>query len=108
MKKYNKTVISYYEKFLDGENFEVYALDNGKYIDIHVISERFKDDKLNTLKLQEPKQDLMNTCKNLSSYKDYFNKDRMIGFLLEHFIWDRFYNEGIFSGYVVSSFDKHE
>lgn len=105
MKKYNKKVISYYSKVLDGENFEVYVLDDKKYFNIHVISDKYKGDELNTLKLQEPKEDLLKEVKNLDGWDKYFTKSKLIGYLLEHFIWDRFYSEGIFTGYVVSEFE---
>lgn len=107
MQKYGKKVVSEYEKYLDNEQFKVIVTydpeaDSTKetYYNIHVISERFKDDELNTLKLQEPKSAIENP-------KEYFNNARMIGYLMEHFIWDRFYNEGIFNGYVVSEFDSY-
>lgn len=106
MKKYNKKVISHYQKFLDNENFEVFVLDDKDYFNIHVISEHFKDEEMNTLKLQESKEDIKRNIKNIKSYSDYFTKEKLISYLLEHFIWDRFYNEGIFNGFVEVSFDE--
>jgi len=100
MKKYNKKVIASYEKTLDNETFQVYVLDDNNYYNIHVISERFKDDELNTLKLQEPKE-----C--IGNVSEYFDNSKMISYLLEHFIWDRFYSEGIFTGLVEVSFDNY-
>ena len=100
MEKYNKKVIASYQKYLDGENFEIFILDGGKYYNVHVISEKYKKDEMNTLKLQEPKEYIKNA-------KEYFTNAKMIGYLMEHFIWDRFYDEGIFSGYIVSEFDEH-
>ena len=99
MEKYNKKVIAHYERFLDNENFEVFVLDDKDYFNIHVISERFKDEEMNTLKLQEPKE-------SIKSYSDYFTKEKLISYLLEHFIWNRFYDEGIFTGFVEVSFDE--
>lgn len=100
---YNKEVIAKYEKFLDNEQFEVVVLEDNTssddvYYNVHVISERFKNDELNTLKLQEPKSYIGNPT-------EYFNKARLIGYLMDHFIWDRFYDEGIFSGYVHAEFE---
>lgn len=82
--KYNKKVITSYSKFIDGERFSVYVLDDNEYYNIHVISESYKQDEMNTLKLQEPKESV-----NL----EYFTNARLITYLMEHFIWDRFYNE---------------
>ena len=39
---------------------------------------------MNTLKLQEPKESV-----NI----DYFTTQKLISYLMEHFIWDRFYPE---------------
>lgn len=83
-RKFNKKVIAQFEKRLDGENFEVFVLDDGEYYNVHVISERFKSDELNTLKLQEPKEYVT---------LEYFSQAQLIAYLMEHFIWDRFYGE---------------
>ena len=82
--KYNKEIIKEYTKYLDNEEFKVYVLDDEKYFNIHVISDRFKDEELNTLQLQEPKE---------SVNKDYFSTQRLITYLMDFFMWDRFYNE---------------
>jgi hypothetical protein len=105
--KFNKLVIANYSKYLDGEQFEVivvldkYSWDGKGYSDepegyynVHVISERFKSDELNTLKLQEPVSCVPNP-------KEYFSLNYMIGTLMEHFIWDRFCDEGIVSASVI-------
>jgi viroplasmin and RNaseH domain-containing protein len=99
MKKYNKNIIASYEKTLDNETFQVYVLDGKDYYNIHVISERFQDTENNTLKLQEPKE-------RIEKVSEYFDIPKMISYLLEHFVWDRFYSEGIFTGHVEVSFDK--
>lgn len=101
MKKYNKNIIASYSKNLDNELFEVFVLDSGDCYNIHVISEKYKQDEMNTLKLQEPKEYIENI-------REYFDNARLIGYLLEHFIWDRFYSEGIFTGSIDISFDNKD
>jgi len=99
MKKYNKKILFEYNKYLDNEYFKVIVLKEKEYFNIHIISEKYKDEELNTLQLQEP----INIIKNP---KKYFNNERLISYLMDFFIWDRFYNEGIFSGYTIIKFDK--
>ena len=83
-KKFNKKVIAYFEKFIDNENFEVFVLKDKEYFNIHIISEKFQKDEMNTLKLQEPIE---------SVNAEYFTDAKLISYLMEHFIWDRFYSE---------------
>lgn len=99
--KYNKKIIAQYEKYLDNENFKVLVLDDEGYFNVHVLSEKYKDYELNTLQLQEPKECIKNP-------KKYFNNAKLIEYLMNFFIWDRFYDEGIFNGYVKIEFEKHE
>lgn len=82
--KFGHKVIAHYEKALDGEEFVAVVTDNGDYYNIHVISERYKADEMNTLKLQEPKD-----CVGI----EYFTKAKLASYIMEHFIWDRFYDE---------------
>lgn len=93
--KYGHKVVAHYEKELDGEYFEVIVTrpKNYEYYNIHVISERYRDDEINTLKLQE--------------HKDYVNDNtftaaKLASYLMEHFIWDRFYSEFGAAGISVS------
>ena len=51
---------------------------------------------MNTLRLQEPHS-------SIESPKEYFDKKYMIGILMEHFICDRFYDEGVLSLSVTIS-----
>ena len=101
--KFNKPIIAKYEKYLDNEQFEcIITLDkaawNGKgytdepegYYNVHVLSERYNSEELNTLKLQEP-------ASSISNPQEYFDIKYMIGAIMEHFIWDRFYDEGVLS-----------
>ncbi len=90
---YGKKVIASYEKFIDNEQFTVIIVDddyntvNG-YYNIHILNESIKDEEFNTLFLQQPKSEIKSPI-------DFFDKKYMIGVLMEHFIWDRFYDEGV-------------
>lgn len=95
---YGMEIVANYEKVLDDEEFKVIVLDDEEYYNIHVISEKFIDAELNTMKLQIPKE---------SVSADYFTKERLIGYLMEHFIWDRFYDEGIVSASLEIEITPH-
>jgi len=84
MKYYNKPIVAKYHRHLDNEDFSVYVLDDNDYFNIHIISERFANEEMNTLKLQEPKDCIT---------AEYFTDARLITYLLDHFIWDRFYSD---------------
>jgi len=84
MKKYDKKIIASYSKYLDGEGFEVIILDDGDYYNVHILSEKFKDYEMNTLHLQVTKE---------SVTVDYFTNQRLITYLMDFFMWDRFYKE---------------
>lgn len=99
-KEFNKPILYQYKKYLDNEQFKVIVLEDEEYYNIHILSEKYKSDELNTLQLQEPKESIKEPNK-------YFNNARLISYLMDFFIWDRFYNEGIFNGYCVIGFDKH-
>ena len=94
MTKYKKKVIAHYEKTLGRADFEVYVLDDVDYFNIHIISEKYRKDEMNTLKLQEPKEVVSNPT-------EYFDIKYMISRLMEHVLWDEFYDEGIISAEVI-------
>lgn len=112
--KFNKPIIAQYENYLDGEQFEcIIVLDkkawdgNGYksepegFYNVHVISERFASNEINTLKLQEPV-----SC--IPDPQEHFDIKYMIGAIMEHFIWDRFYDEGVCSTSVtVHEINEH-
>ena len=107
MRKYNKEVVAKYEKYLDGEYFEVIVTnedtysDGEKYYNVHILSEKYCKDELNTLFLQEP-----HSC--IENPKEYFSKEYLVSRLMEHFIWDRFYDEGIARCSVdIEKFEEH-
>lgn len=94
---YGKKVIASYEKIIDGEYFKVIIVDENKlgkdgdkYYNVHILCEKFRQDEMYTLKFREPHSLVENP-------KEYFDKKYMIGVLMEHFIWDRFYDEGSLS-----------
>ena len=83
MTYYDKPIIAEYHKYIDNENFSVYVLDDNDYFNIHIINERFANDEMNTLELQE--------CKE-SVTVEYFTDARLITYLLDY-LGDRFYSD---------------
>lgn len=79
MKKYGKNIVASFETVLNGNDYQCLVLDDDNYWNIHVIDEKFKDDELNTLKLQEPKEAVT---------KEEFTNKILLGYIMEHFICD--------------------
>ena len=83
MKKYNKEILAETSVMLDAETVEVYCLDGGDYYDIHTVSDNFKDEELNTLHLQEPKEAI--------SLEAVTDKVYLTCMGLEFLLWQKFY-----------------
>ena len=83
MKKYNKEILAETSVTLDAETVEVYCLDGGDYYDIHTVSDNFKDEELNTLHLQEPKE--------VVSLEVVTDKVYLTCMGLEFLLWQKFY-----------------
>lgn len=83
MKKYNKEILAETSVTLDAETVEVYCLDGGDYYDIHTVSDNFKDEELNTLHLQEPKEAV--------SLEAVTDKVYLTCIGLEFLLWQKFY-----------------
>ena len=56
MYKYNKKVLKYENIDIFNQDYTIYILDDGDYFNIHIKNDRYKDEELNTLWLQEPKE----------------------------------------------------
>lgn len=80
--KYNKKILQQYTENVFSEDYTLYVLDDGDYYNIHIVTDKYMDEELNTLQLQEPKQ-------NVSFNK--FNKLYMTKLILEFALWSRFY-----------------
>ncbi len=89
--KYNKKILASKDVFYNNKYIEVLVLDDGDYYNIHIIDENFKDEELNTLKLQEPKD-----CVTL---EEISNPVKLECYALEHILWDKFYG---FNGKMYS------
>lgn len=81
--KYNKKILASKDVFYNNKYVEVLILDDGDYYNIHIIDDSFKDEELNTLKLQEPKD-----CITL---EEITNPVKLECYALEHILWDKFY-----------------
>lgn len=79
---YGKKILAKTYVSLNGDFCEVYCLDGVDYYDIHVLHSMFKEDELNTLYLQQPKE-----IKEATS--EEFLTCRGIEFLL----WNTFYGK---------------
>ena len=80
--KYNKKILAKHEVFYN-RFIEVLVLDDKDYYNIHIIDENYKDDELNTLKLQEPKEYV--------ALDEITNPIKLECYALEHLLWDKFY-----------------
>ena len=80
--KYNKRILKQYTENIFGEYYTLYVLDDGDYYNIHIVTDRYKDEELNTLQFQDPKQDV--------SF-DKFDELYITKLILEFALWSRFY-----------------
>jgi hypothetical protein len=82
MKKYNKPILKELSLTIFNDYYKLYVLDDTDYYNIHIICNYFKDEELNTLYLQEPKQDI-----NINDIDELY----MTKTLLEFALWNKFY-----------------
>ena len=84
-KIYNKDLITKLDVNLFNRNYKIFVLDNEKQntYDIHIITNRYAKDELNTLFLQEPKDAVS---------ADRFNKLYLTMIATEFALWDEFYD----------------
>ena len=80
--KYNKRILKQYTENVFGEYYTLYVLDDKDYYNIHIVTDKFRDEELNTLQRQEPKQ-------YVSFNK--FNELYITKLILEFALWSRFY-----------------
>lgn len=101
-KLYNKELIAELEVNLFNRDYRIVVLDNKKQnmYDIHIITDRYAKDKLNTLILQEPKDEVS---------ADRFNKLYLTMTATEFALWDELYgyNDKVYS-FNVKIADKFE
>lgn len=80
--KYNKKILKEHTENIFGKYYTLYILDNKDYYNIHIVTDKYRDEELNTLKFQEPKQEVsLNELDEL-----YMTKS-----ILEFALWDKFY-----------------
>lgn len=80
--KYGKKILKQYAENIFGKYYTLYILDAGNYYNIHIVTNEYKDEELNTLVLQESKQ-------NVSFNK--FDSLYMTKSILEFALWSKFY-----------------
>jgi hypothetical protein len=81
--KYGKKILAEHVTYYNNKYVTVLVLDDKDHYNIHILDEKFKDDEMNTLKLQEPKE-----CITLEQVK---NPMYLECIALEHLLWDKFY-----------------
>lgn len=82
MKKYGKEIVKNCTQNVFGEWYTLLVLDDKDFWNVHIICDRYRDDELNTLKYQEPKE-----CVELEK----FNELSMTQNILQFALWNRFY-----------------
>lgn len=80
--KYGKKILKQCTENIFGKYYTLYILDDGNYYNIHIVTDEYKDEELNTLVLQEPKQDI--------SFNK-FDSLYMTELILEFALWSKFY-----------------
>lgn len=80
--KYNKRILKQHTEKIFGEYYTLYVLDDGDYYNIHIVTNKYKDEELNTLRLQEPKQNV--------SFNE-FDELYIVKSILEFALWSKFY-----------------
>lgn len=83
--KYGKQILSQRRLEVNGDYYKCYVLDDGDYYNIHIVDEHYRDEELNTLKLQEPKESV--TLEQVTS------KAFMLSQIMEHVLWHLCYGE---------------
>lgn len=97
---YNKKILKEYEMNINSMFMELYILDDENYYSIHILDDYYKQDELNTLKLQQSKN-----CVTLDELDDIFCQSQLI----EHYLWHKNYGykDKIYS-FSVTVVDEYE
>ena len=80
--KYNKRILKQHTENIFGEYYTLYVLDDKDYYNIYIVTDKYRDEELNTLQLQEPKQNV--------SFNE-FNELYITKLILEFALWSKFY-----------------
>ena len=80
---YNKPILARDCFYYDSRYVEVCILDDEDYYNIHVFDDKYKQDEMNTLKLQEPKDCI--------SLEEVTNPIKLECHALEYILWDKYY-----------------
>lgn len=82
MIKYNKKVLADKTINYNNDYYEILVLDDKDYYNIHILNEKYKDEELNTLYLQEPKD-----CINIEKVTSPIYMEKLT---LQFALWDKF------------------
>lgn len=86
MKKYGKEILAESMLTIDDNVYHCLIVDDKDYYNIHIITDKYRDDEMNTLQLQEPKE-----CVKL---EDISTKEFMLARIAEFALWDLCYGDG--------------
>nr|DAH26755.1 MAG TPA: hypothetical protein [Caudoviricetes sp.] len=82
MYKYGKEVLKSEDVDIFNQYYTIYILDGGDYFDIHIVNDKYKDEEISTLWLEEPKE-----CVTLEDLDKVYLYEEVIKFALR----DKFY-----------------
>ena len=82
MYKYGKEVLKSEDIDIFNQYYTIYILDGGDYFDIHIVNNKYKDEEINTLWLEEPKE-----CVTLEDLDKVYLYEEVVKFAL----WNKFY-----------------
>lgn len=97
---YGKKILKQYDMTINSMDMELFILDDDEYFNIHILDDIYSQNKLNTLKLQEPKEYV-----KLEELDDIFCQTQLI----EHYLWHKNYGyKGKSYSFCVTMTDECE
>ena len=96
--KYNKRILKQHTENVFGEYYTLYVLDDKNNYNIHIVTAKYRDEELNTLQLQEPKQNV-----SFNEFDELYITKLILGFAL----WSKFYgyDNKVYQFEIKSSID---
>ena len=83
MYKYNKKVLKSKDINIFNQYYTIYILDEENYFDIHIVNDKYRDEEINTLWVEEPKEYV-----TLEDLDEVYLYEEVVKFAL----WDKFYS----------------
>ena len=83
MYKYNKKVLKSKDINIFNQYYTIYILDEENYFDIHIVNDKYRDEEINTLWVEKPKEYV-----TLEDLDEVYLYEEVVKFAL----WDKFYS----------------